>query len=454
MSVQSPEAISRFLGADKPDSAELGLCVHCGMCLNACPTYLVLGVETDSPRGRLQLMRAADEGRVDLTPRVLAHFDQCLQCRACETACPSGVPYGRIMEGARADIFQQKGQGRRARLLWNVIMRGIFPHPRRLRLLGLSLRAYQRLGLQWLVRRSGLLRLLPSRLAEIEALTPDATNPFFLPRDVERYAPAAEPTARAAMLTGCVMPLIFGATHHATARVLSRNGVRVLATPDQICCGALHAHSGDLRTARELARKNVDVFLADDPDAIVVNSAGCGSHMKEYAHLLRDDDAYADKGKRFAALVRDVHEYLVEIGIDAPAGVLDRAVTYQDSCHLVHAQKVTDAPRTVLRAIPGLELREMLHPDRCCGSAGIYSVVQSKLSRAILKEKMDEINATGAEQVCTANPGCMVQLDNGLRLFGKGGRSVHVVDLLDESYRLAEGDAYADRPVSHVPFAE
>ena len=174
MSVQSPEAISRFLGADKPDSAELGLCVHCGMCLNACPTYLVLGVETDSPRGRLQLMRAADEGRVDLTPRVLAHFDQCLQCRACETACPSGVPYGRIMEGARADIFQQKGQGRRARLLWNVIMRGIFPHPRRLRLLGLSLRAYQRLGLQWLVRRSGLLRLLPSRLAEIEALTPDA----------------------------------------------------------------------------------------------------------------------------------------------------------------------------------------------------------------------------------------------------------------------------------------
>ncbi|MEE9278330.1 MAG: (Fe-S)-binding protein, partial [Dehalococcoidia bacterium] len=274
-----------------------------------------------------------------------------------------------------------------------------------------------------------------------------------------------------------------------TVRVLSRNGVEVTAPPSQRCCGALHAHSGDLETARDLARKTIDSFLGQEQqaaqrnisltrpssahgqlnpasrspkrmDAIVVNSAGCGSHMKEYAHLLRDDAAYADKAERLAGLVRDVNEYLAEIGIDPPtgarlhdgqttAGALNRVVTYQDSCHLVHAQKVTDAPRALLRQIPGLELREMDHPERCCGSAGIYSVVQSKLSRDILQEKMQDINATGADQVCTANPGCMVQLDAGLRLHGTGalknGRSLHVVELLDESYRIAEGRTYADR---------
>lgn len=445
---------SRFFGPEGPSEADLGLCVHCGFCLNACPTYLELGVEMDSPRGRIVLMRALDTGRVAPTARVLQHFDQCLACRACETACPSGVPYGRLIETTRADLFLRRGRAhgwrerpreRLRRWGWTVVMRGIFPHPARLRIVFAGLRFYQRTGLQGLLRRSGLLRRLAPRLADLDALAPDASGPVFQPADVGRYTPAGRPRARAAMLTGCVMPLTFPATHHATARVLARNGIALTPAAGQICCGALHGHAGDVETARRLARHNIDAFLAEDPEVIIVNAAGCGSQMKAYGHLLRDDPAYAAKAAAFSARVRDLLEYLDAIGIEAPRGAIHRIVTYQDSCHLAHAQQVTAAPRALLRLIPGLELREMEHPDRCCGSAGIYSIIQPGLSRTILAGKMAEIAATGAEQVCTANPGCMVQLDAGLRLFGPGGRSVHVVDLLDESYRAAEGDGYADR---------
>ena len=446
------DALSRFIGSERPDSEELGLCVHCGFCLNACPTYLDLGIEGDSPRGRLYLMRALDEGRVDWTPRVQQHFDQCLQCRACETACPSGVPYGRLMEATRAEMHQQRRRSRRYRLIWHLVMRGIFPHPRRLQAAFWGLRLYQRSGLQSLLRRSHLLDRLAPSLARIEALSPQLDAAFFRTSDVQRYRPRDPQRGRVAMLTGCIMPLSFPRTHHATARVLSRNGIEVSAPAAQVCCGALHAHGGDVEASRDLARKNIDAFLAPDsdgatPDAIVVNSAGCGSHMKEYGHLLRDDPDYAAKAERFQSLVRDVHEYLVDTGFDAPQGTLDRSVTYQDSCHLVHAQRITEAPRTILAAIPGLELREMDHPDRCCGSAGLYSIVQHAISGSLLEEKMGEINATQADQVCTANPGCMVQLDAGLRLYpsqsGPSGPSLHAVELLDESYRLAEGDDYA-----------
>ena len=436
--------LSRFVGPDRPDGAELGLCVHCGFCLNACPTYLDLGVETESPRGRLHLMKALDEGRVDLTPRVQLHLDRCLQCRACETACPSLVPFGRLMEATRAGLFTQRRQSPLQRWLWRLVMCEIFPDPRRLRLLARALRAFERSGMQGLLRRTGLLRRLAPRLADIDALSPDLTQPFFEPRHVQRYRVTGAPRARVALLTGCVMPLAFGAAHYATVRVLVRNGIAVVAPESQACCGALHAHSGDLATARRLARKEIDCFLAVAPDAIIVNSAGCGSHMKEYGHLLRNDRRYAAKATQFAALVKDVHEYLVETGIDPPRGALKRSVTYQDSCHLVHAQRVTTAPRELLRAIPGLELREMAHPDRCCGSAGLYSLLQTEISRRLLRDKMTEIAATGADQVCTANPGCMLQLDAGLRGDGRGGRSLHVIQLLDESYRLAEGDSYAD----------
>ena len=449
MSEYRTDVLSRFVGKEAPDSAELGLCVHCGFCLNACPTYLDLGVEPDSPRGRLYLMRALDDGRLDWTPRIQQHFDQCLQCRACEPACPSGVPYGRLMEATRASMYEEKRWPWRRRLLWNIVMRGIFPYPKRLQLVFQGLRFYQRSGMQSIVRGRGFLARLAPGLAEIEALSPDASGAFFQPDDVSRYAPRGTVRGRVALLTGCIMPLTYGATHHATARVLARNGIELAPASTQICCGALHAHGGDVETARRLARHDIDAFLEAGVDAIVVNSAGCGSHLKEYGHLLRDDAAYASKAERLASLVRDVHEYLVEVGFEAPTGELNRSVTYQDSCHLVHAQQVTTAPREALRSIPGLQLREMAHPDRCCGSGGIYSIMQRDISHSLLEDKMREVNATQADQVCSANPGCMMQIDAGLQQFrddeGPLGPSLHVVDLLDESYRVAEGASYADR---------
>ena len=437
-----------WLTEDRPDEHELGLCVHCGFCLNACPTYLDLGVETDSPRGRIALMRALDTGRVDWTPRVQQHFDQCLQCRACETACPSKVPYGRLMEATRAEAFAQQRWPRRRRIVWNLVMRGVFPSPRRMRLAGYGLKLFQLSGMQALVRRSGLLRRLSPALANIEALSPDARDRFYNNAEAARERPAEPVRLNANLLTGCMMPLAYPETHRATVRVFARNGVAVSAPNEQVCCGALHAHGGDVELARQLARKNIDAFLPDGaapPDAILINAAGCGSHLKEYGHLMRNDAAYAGRAADFANLVRDVHEYLVEIGFTAPTGAVNRAVTYQDSCHLSHAQNVRKAPRQLLGSIPGLQLREMRTPDRCCGSAGIYSIMQADISKRVLAEKMEDVLATGAEQVCTANPGCMLQLDAGIARFDTEGtlssRSAHAIELLDESYRV--GDAAA-----------
>ena len=449
MSISPPTSNGEtiWLTEDRPDVAELGLCVHCGFCLNACPTYHDLGVETDSPRGRIALMRGLDSGRIEWSPRVQQHFDQCLQCRACETACPSKVPYGRLMEATRAEAFAQDKWPRRQRIIWRLIMRGLFPYPRRMRLAGYGLKLYQRTGIQTLVRKSGLLQRLAPKLAGIDELSPVADKPFYSNGEAARV-PAAQPVrARAALITGCMMPLAYPETHRATVRVFTRNGVAVDAPDAQVCCGALHAHGGDVEAARDLARKNIEAITpesSDLPDAILINAAGCGSHLKEYGHLLRNDSEYAARAAAFAARVRDVHEYLVEIGFSPPDGRIERAVTYQDSCHLSHGQNVRSAPRDVLRSIPGLTLNEMRTPDKCCGSAGIYSVVQSELSQRILAEKMEDVLRTKAEQVCTANPGCMLQLDAGIARFDDERRmmprSTHAIELLDESYRLGDED--------------
>ena len=434
-----------WLTQDRPDEGELGLCVHCGFCLNVCPTYHDLGVETNSPRGRIALMRGLDDGRIAWSPRVQQHFDQCLQCRACETACPSKVPYGRLMEATRAEAFAQEKWPRRQRFIWRVVMRGLFPYPRRMRVAGYGLKLYQRTGMQRLVRRTGLLRRFAPKLAEIDALSPQAGQPFYGNQEAAQVAARSPVRARAALITGCMMPLAYPETHRATVRVFARNGVAVEAPQAQVCCGALHAHGGDVEAARNLARRNLDAITPDGsplPDAVLINAAGCGSHLKEYGHLLRNDPEYAARAAAFAARVRDVHEYLVELGFEAPTGELARAVTYQDSCHLAHAQNVRSAPREVLRSIPGLTLKEMRTPDKCCGSAGIYSVVQSEISQRVLAEKMEDVLRTGAEQVCTANPGCMLQLDAGIARFDSDGRmqprSTHAIELLDEAYRLGD----------------
>lgn len=416
---------------DRPSAEDMAQCVHCGFCLQECPTYLQLGMETDSPRGRIHLIRAIAEEQVEPTPSLVRHLDLCLQCRACETACPSSVPFGRIMESGRAMLVEQ-GQVPFAWRLRVFALRQIFPHPWRLRALFSLLRVYQRSGLQRLVRALRLLRLVPG-LADAESMLPDVPAKRF--RMTEAHASA---TRRVALLTGCVMPILYSRTHDATVRVLARNGIETVAPEAQRCCGALSLHAGDRRTARELARKNIDAFLSSGVETVVVNSAGCGSAMKEYGELLAPDPAYAEKAARFSATVRDVTELLAELPFAPPKGPLPVRVTYQESCHLAHAQNVRVAPRDLLRAIPGLELVELATPDRCCGSAGVYSFAQREMSLRLLDDKMRDVAGTSANVIATANPGCMMQLEAGLRREGRPGRTVHIVELLDEAYRAEE----------------
>jgi glycolate oxidase iron-sulfur subunit len=419
---------------DRPSDADMSQCVHCGFCLQQCPTYLQLGMETDSPRGRIHLIRALTDGRAEATSALVGHLDLCLQCRACETACPSGVHFGRIMESGRAMLVEEG----RLPFAWRLrvwLLRVTLPYPSRLALLFGLLRLYRRSGLQRLVRATRLLRLLPGGLADAESLLPEVPKTR---RGGFQTRPYPAATRRVALLTGCVMPLLYPRTHEATVRVLERHGFAAVAPPDQRCCGALSLHAGDRRTARELARRNIDAFLAADVEAIVVNSAGCGSVMKEYGELLEHDPEYAGKAQRLSSLVRDATEFLADLGIDPPKAPLPYRVTYQDSCHLVHAQKVRSAPRDLLRSIPGLQLIEMDTPDRCCGSAGVYSLAQREMSLRLLDDKMRDVACTGADVLATANPGCMMQLEAGLRRAKRSGRVVHVVELLDEAYRAEE----------------
>ena len=423
---------------DRPSPKDMSQCVHCGFCLQACPTYLQLGLETDSPRGRIHLIQALAEGRVEATPSLVGHLDLCLQCRACETACPSSVPFGRIMESGRAMLVQQG----RLPLAWRVrlfLLRQLLPYPKRLRFLFSLLRLYQRSGLQRVLRASRLLRLMPGGLSEAESMLPQVPpRPFELP---PKPTGTAATSRRVALLTGCAMPLLYPRTHEATVRVLARHGFQLVAPAEQRCCGALNLHAGDRRTTRELARRNIDAFLSAGVEVVIVNSAGCGSTMKEYGELLAEDAEYAEQAHRFAAMVRDVSEFLAALPFEPPRlrRAVPQRVTYQDSCHLVHAQQVRSAPRELLRAIPGLELVELEAPDRCCGSAGIYSFAQREMSLRLLDDKMRDVAATGAPVIATANPGCMMQLEAGLRRHGLPGRVVHVIELLDEAYRAEDG---------------
>ena len=426
--------VSGFIGADAPAEADMYRCVHCGLCISACPTYGELSLEAESPRGRIALMKAVNEGRLAINPRVVSHWDMCLQCRACEAVCPSGVPYGRIMANTRAQVAAQDQRPSKQRWVSRLFLRGALPHPGRLRMGGRLAQVYQKSGLQTLVRGSGILGLLPGGLKELEAQLPAFNGPFFN-ADGRKYAATSNRKMTVGLLSGCVMPLMQGDTMRAAVRVLTRNGCDVVVPEGQGCCGALNVHAGDLEYAREMARRNIDVFLAAGVEAIVTASAGCGSAMKEYDDLLKDDPRYAGPARQLGEMTKDITELLVSLPFDPPKASLRRRITYQDPCHLAHAQRITAAPRAILKAIPGVELVEMEQASRCCGGAGTYSMVQRELSAKILSTKMGNIAATQAEQVVTANPGCMMQLEQGLRELGKPGRVVHVVDLLDEAYR-------------------
>ncbi|MDA0263367.1 MAG: heterodisulfide reductase-related iron-sulfur binding cluster [Chloroflexi bacterium] len=424
-----------FRGVDVPAEADLYRCVHCGLCLSSCPTYVETAMEMESPRGRLALMKAVNEGRVEITPRIVSHWEACLQCRACEAVCPSGVPYGRIMENTRAQVKAAGLQGKELRRFSRFFLNSALPRPRRLRFGAHLVRLYQRLGIQKLLRLSHLLYLLPGGIARFESNLPPMSKRFFGPSETV-YQAQGERKTTVALLSGCVMPLMQGPTMEATVRVLTRNGCDVVVPVGQGCCGALNAHAGDLETSRAMARINIDTLLAAGVERVVTSSAGCGSTMKEYSYLLKDDPEYSAKAVRFGEMTQDVTEFLVGLPFQAPSSTVNRTVTYQDPCHLAHAQRITAAPRTILNAIPGLELVEMEDSGLCCGGAGIYSSVQPALSRRLLKRKMANIQATGAPEVITANPGCMLQIEQGLKAQGQPGTVRHVVDILDEAYSL------------------
>ncbi|TMB98270.1 MAG: 4Fe-4S dicluster domain-containing protein [Chloroflexi bacterium] len=406
--------------------ADLSRCVHCGLCLQHCPTYLETGLETESPRGRLHLIRALSEGRIDLAGNTMGHLDMCLQCRNCEAVCPSGVPYGRIMEHARAAVIES----RRAPVPWrlrSLFLREVIARPGRLRALAAALRFYRRSGLRALAESIPLLR-------DRALLAPSiAGRPFTGTGVLAR--PKGEPVARVALLTGCIMPLAYGRVHRATVRVLAANGCEVIAPVDQSCCGALQAHNGDRQTAQALARRNIDAFLEDGCDFVVVNSAGCGAAMKEYGELLSQDAVYSERARVLAARVKDIHEFLLELPFRPPTGRLEASVTFQDPCHLAHAQRIREAPRRILQSIPGVQFVEMEHADRCCGSAGVYSFTQPQMSLQLLQRRIDEVRASGAAVVATANPGCMAQIEAGLRRNRLPVRVGHVIELLDAAYR-------------------
>ena len=424
-----------FSGPDAPAESDLYKCVHCGFCLQACPTYVETGLETESPRGRIALMKAVNEGRISIGPTVTDHWDLCIQCRACEAVCPSGVPYGRLIEATMAQVERKRKPSMIARAASSLLLRGIVPHQGRLALVAKAMRMYRGLGIQAAVRKSGALRLVSKGLAELEMTSPEVQSRAFKAKG--QVIPAVgERRARVALLSGCVMPLVHGPQMDAVTRVLARNGCEVVVAANQACCGAIHSHVGDIEMARELARRNVDAFLGEPVDAVVVASAGCGARMKEYGHLLEGDGAYSARAASVGSMVRDVHEFLADLPIVPPEGRLPYRVTYQDSCHLSHAQRITEAPRELLRAIPGLELVQMADSTKCCGAGGTYAITQREFSLKVLRSKMGNVRATGADILATANPGCVIQLQQGAAQFGPDVQVRYVTDLLDEAYRV------------------
>jgi glycolate oxidase iron-sulfur subunit len=409
-------------------------CVHCGLCLEACPTYTELGTEADSPRGRIHLLRAVVDQRLPLAGDVVRHLDLCLGCRACETACPSGVRYGELIEGARAAIEERTCRPPVSRLLRRVLVGGILPYPRRLALALAPVRLLDRLGARFLAAR-----LLPGPLGRSLALLPRARTGPRLERTTE---PPAGVAARdtVGLLAGCVMPVLYPDVNAATAQVLAAAGHRVIAPPAG-CCGAIHLHAGDRRRAMACARQTIDSFArtpaGGDLAVLVTNAAGCGAMMREYGALLADDPAYAERARAFALRVRDVSELLAAAGDRLPLGPLRTAVTYHDACHLAHGQGVVAPPRTLLALIPELELRPLAEADFCCGSAGTYNLTEPAMAERLLARKVERILATGADVVVTGNPGCMLQIEAGLRSRGSAVAVWHTVEAVARS--LASG---------------
>jgi glycolate dehydrogenase iron-sulfur subunit len=407
-------------------------CVHCGFCLPHCPTYVSWGEEMDSPRGRIVLMKGLAEGTLEYSDTVVGHFDRCLGCMACVTACPSGVKYDVLIEETRAQIEEHHRRGIGDRLHRRMIFT-LFPYPGRLKFLMAGLFLYSRSGLQWLVRKSGMLRLLPPRLAQLDALMPPVTV-----HQMKTSLPAitlAKGTrrARVGLLAGCVQRVFFPRVNEATIRVLSAEGCEVIVPPGQGCCGALSMHAGRDEEAMRFGRSLIRQFADANVDAIAVNAAGCGSHMKDLGRIFADDPEWSERAARFSSKVADIHEFLVRLSPQAKRNAVKARVAYHDACHLAHAQRIRSAPRQLLRGIPELQIVDIPEGEQCCGSAGIYNLIQPESADEIGARKADNVLSTHPDLLASANPGCTLQIQKILRERGQILPAAHPIEILDAS---------------------
>ncbi|MFO0960078.1 MAG: heterodisulfide reductase-related iron-sulfur binding cluster [Isosphaeraceae bacterium] len=405
-------------------------CVHCGLCTASCPTYLETGNENDGPRGRIYLMRAVADGRLAMSDQVRGHLDLCLDCRACETACPSGVKYGQIIEPFKIAL-QQTAPPEKRSWLRNLILRDLFPYTGRVKFALAPARLLQKVGVMQLADKVGLNRLLPTTLRRMQAMLPDGLESG---AKLPEVLPAIGPKrATVALFLGCVADAMFPATNSATARVLQKNGCDVHVPSQQACCGAIHYHSGFEKPALELMRQNLRAFDPDRYDAIIINAAGCGSMLKDYAHILHGDPD-EPAARKFLAKVKDISEFLYQLGPIAPKKPMPIRVTYHDACHLCHGQQIRNQPRALLQMIPGLELVSLDESEICCGAAGTYNLTQPEMSERLGRRKMDMIEKTRAATVATGNVGCILQIARKVKERGLKIRVAHPIDLLDEAY--------------------
>jgi len=437
---ETPAAANAFDSHHPPSRELIDQCVHCGFCLPVCPTYVLWNEEMDSPRGRIYLMKLVDDGKCDMNPQWVSHFDSCLGCMACMTACPSGVDYSKLIEATRAQI-ERNHRRSLAEKLYRRFIFSLFTNPNRLRLMRLPLLAYQKSGAQALLRRTGFLNLFPKQLRAMETLMPQISPSESIPAVTP---PQGAKRARVGLLLGCVQRAFFPQVNAATVRVLAAEGCEVVAPQDQPCCGALLVHAGEESAAIVLARKTIDAFERSNVDSIITNAAGCGSNVKEYAHLLRDDPQYATRAKAFSSKCKDITEFLAGIEPRAKRNPLRLRVAYHDACHLQHAQGIRLQPRSLLASIPGIELTEIPESAVCCGSAGIYNLVQPDAANALGDRKAQLIAPLNPDVIATGNPGCLLQLQSALARSGRKTPVVHTVQLLDSSLRPRFSDSTSD----------
>ena len=432
------EIVPSFDTKNPPSPELIDACVHCGFCLSTCPSYRIIGKETDSPRGRIYLMDGINEGDIPLSPAITQHFDTCLGCLACVTTCPSGVQYDQLIEATRAQVERNYPRSLPEQLLRKFIF-ATFPYPNRLRVLLAPLLVYQKLGFQKLLRSTGWLeKFLPEQITAMESVLPELTPDAFKDNLPEVIPAKGEKRYRVGMILGCVQRVFLPEVNNATVRVLTANGCEIVIPKSQGCCGALTHHQGQEAQTLELAKQTIDTFADLNLDAVLINASGCGHTLKEYGHILKDDPIYAEKAKVFSSKVKDVQEFLDHVGLTAKLSPLQDqplAIAYQDACHMLHGQKISLEPRRLLRQIPNVQLRESVDASLCCGSAGIYNILQPEVGHELGEMKVNNLTDTGAEVIASANVGCITQIRKHLKLQNKNVLLMHPMELLDYSIR-------------------